>query len=245
MPSARIPAAPRNGTIDEKVRHNSRAVWNVWVGTWQYREKVALAAAGTFAVVALLEGVALMKEAGKPSIPPAVITVDGFGQVRDVARPVLAPMTDVPTKHFLGKFVQDVFEMSTSADVLADQYSRARYFLLPGSPAFLDVQKYWDRYSPLRKMGDGTLQIPNPPKQTVRLHMTSFLFQGKASDGADVWELQWTATPRDDQDNDLPAVLYRGRIQFRRGSLADSSDDAVYANPFGMLVEDFTWDKVQ
>ena len=243
--SAQIPAAPRTESVEDQVRHNSRAVWNAWVGTWQYREKVAISIASGFAVIALLEGVALAQVAGRPSIPNEVITVDGFGQVRDVARPVLSPMTDMPTKHFLGKFVQDIFEISNSADTLAQQYSRARFFLVPGSPAFVGVQKYWDRYSPLRKMGDGTLQIPNPPKQTVRLHMTSFLDQGKASDGAEVWELQWSATPRDAQDNDLAPTLYRGRIQFRRGQLSDSSDDAVYANPFGMLVEDFMWDKVQ
>jgi type IV secretory pathway TrbF-like protein len=245
IPSARIPESPKTGTIEDRVRHNSRAVWNVWVGTWQYREKVAIGVAALFGAIALLEGAALVKEAGKPSIPPAIITVDGFGQVRDVARPVLAPMTDTPTKHFLGQFVQDVFEISTSADVLADQYSRARYFLVPGSTAFLDVQRYWDRYSPLRKMADGTLQIVNPPKQTLRLHVTSFLSQGKSADGGEVWELQWTSTPRDHEGNDLSPTLYRGRLAFKRGMLPDNSDDATYANPFGILIESFTWDQVQ
>lgn len=228
------------------MRENSRAVWNEWVGGWRYRERIAYGFAAVFGLIACFEGAALVKEAGKPAIPPAVITVDGFGQVRDVRRPVLSPMGDAPTRYFLGQLVSDVFTISTSADDLAAQYGRARYFLIPGSAAFLGVQRYWDRSSPLRKMANGTLQIVIPPKQTIHVHVTSYLAQGKTLDGAEVWELQWTLTPRDPDGTDQPPTLYRSRLTFKRANPPkDTSDDALIANPFGIAIDTFTWDQVR
>jgi type IV secretory pathway TrbF-like protein len=240
-----IPAVTTRG-IDRAVRENSRAVWNEWVGGWRYRERVAYAFAAAFGVIACFEGAALVKEAGKPAIPPAIITVDGFGQVRDVRRPTLAPMGEAPTRFFLGQLVADVFTISTSADDLAARYSVAREYLVPGSPAFVDIQKYWDRFSPLRKMADGTLQIVNLPKATVHVHVTSYLDRGAGADGDEVWELQWTLTPRNPDGSDATPTLYRGQLAFRRANPPkDTSEAALIDNPFGIAVDAFTWDVVR
>jgi type IV secretory pathway TrbF-like protein len=243
--SAEVPSVAGND-VDRHVRENSRAVWNEWVGGWRYRERIAYSFAAAFGLIALFEGAALVKEAGKPAIPPAIITVDDFGQVRDVRRPVLSPIGDAPTRHFLAQFVDDIFATSTSGDEIAAQYGRARYFLTPGSAAFLEVQQYWDRTSPLRKLTNGTLQIVVPPKQTIHVHVTSYLAQGKSPDGAEIWELQWTLTPRElDGTNETP-TLYRGRLTFKRPNPPkDTSDDAVIANPFGIAIDSFTWDQVR
>jgi type IV secretory pathway TrbF-like protein len=229
-----------------RVRANSRAVWNEWVGGWRVRERIFAAFALGALVLCIIEALANFKEAGKPSIPPAVIFVDGYGQVRDVIRPTESAMPDIALRHFLSQEVSDIFATSTLASAMGAQYERARTLLVPGGECFLTVQRYWDRYSPLRKMHDGTLQIPNPPQQTVEIKVTSYLPQGTAPNGDLVWELQWTATPRNSDGTDGADTLYRGRLAFtRKDPPAGSSDDVYIANPFGIQIDDCQWDQVQ
>jgi type IV secretory pathway TrbF-like protein len=234
-----------------RVRENSRGVWNEWVGNARFRERVAYGFAGVFAVVVLCESIALVKEAGKPLIPPAIITVDGYGQVRDVRRPVATQMDDRVLKYFLATYVSAIFATVNSASALSAQYQRARFMTLPGSAADMSINGFWDRFSPLRKMRDGTLQIPVAPRQNVGIHVTSYLPDGQTTDGADAWELQWTAQPIGlDGVTGLP-TLYRGRLAFKRSAAPpawvkpEQLDDYFIANPFGIAVEELQWDTVR
>ena len=242
MPSADL---PKTGSLNGRIGAGSRSVWTTWVGTWQFREKIAYGLVVILLGIIVVQAIALVRDAGKPTIPPAVIMVDRYGQVLGVQRPTLSPIGDAPLKHFLLQFVSDVFDTSTSADDMASQYTRVNYMLAAGSPAFLAVQAYWDRYSPLRPTTTGRLVMPNPPRSTVSLKVTSYLYQGKSATGDDIYEIQWTTTQRDPNDDTTPGTLYRGTLQFHRAQLNDTSDTAVIANPFGIQVTHFVWDTVR
>jgi type IV secretory pathway TrbF-like protein len=248
--AAPVPAVdPRDPQA--KVRANSRAVWNEWVGGWRFRERVAFGAMCFLAVVVLCDSIAIVREAGKPTIPPVVITVDKFGQVVDVSRPVPTTMSDNATRHFLGLFVMNTFGTNNSATALTDQYTLVRDMWLEGSSAEQTITSYWNKYSPLRKMADGTLQIPVAPREFYRIHVTSYLPQGRTTDGAELWELEWTSQAIQSDGSAQAPILFRGRIAFQRRTAPPSglSDQQIAdfwnTNPFGIAVEELTWDNVQ
>jgi type IV secretory pathway TrbF-like protein len=230
--------------VQAKVRENSRAVWNEWVGGWRARELTAFGVAGAFALHGLIADIGWWQAAHQPVLPASIITVDRYGQVLDARKPMqLAQYTDLQLKHAIYAYLQCVFRIYNGAQAMADDYQCARDYMLPGSQAFVDVQLYWDRYSPLRKMPDGTLQMPNPPKDEVEIGVPSFISRGKTTDGADVWDLSWTATATSlDNGTQFEPQRYTARLEFVRSY--DGMDDAAkLVNPFGIRVRFFKWDK--
>jgi type IV secretory pathway TrbF-like protein len=238
--------SPAVETLQASVRTNSKEAWNEWVGSARARELAAWIIAGACAGVALMCTIGWWQAAHQPVLPPVVITTDAQGQVLDLKRPRELPRyRDVDLKHYLAQYVSDVFSVYDSADVLAMQYERARMFMLPGSQAWLGVQRHWDRYSPLRKFPDGTLRMPNPPERKVEVSVPSFLPRGKTADGAEIYDLSWSETATSLKDaSDAITQRYTARAEFVRSYDAGAADaDRFYiANPYGLRLRFFTWD---
>src|ERR1700681_277954 len=232
--------------IQARVRTHSKEAWNEWVGSARVRELVAAAVAGACAIVAAICAVGWWQAAHQPVLPPGVITTDAQGQVLDFKRPRELPKyRDVDLKHYLAQYVSDVFQIYNSADVLATQYERARMFMLPGSQAWLEVQRHWDRYSPLHKFPDGTLRMPNPPERKVEVTVPSFIPRGKTSDGAEIYDLSWSETSTSlKDDSDVLTQRYTGRVEFVRSydNSGKDADKALIANPYGFQFRFFKWD---
>jgi type IV secretory pathway TrbF-like protein len=216
------------------------------VGHSRVRELTASVIAGLCATSALLCAIGWWQAAHQPALPPVVITTDAQGQVLDFKRPREVPKyRDVDLKHYLAQYISDVFSIYDSADVLATQYERARMFMLPGSECWRDVQRHWDRYSPLHKFADGTLRMPNPPERRVEVSVPSFLPRGKASDGAEIVELSWTETSTNLRDEgDAIAQRYTARAEFVRDYDApgNDADKFLIANPYGLRLRYCKWD---
>ena len=232
--------------IEARVRAHSKEACNECVGSARARELAAWCIGGACACVALICAIGWWQAAHQPPLPPVVITTDGQGQVLDYKRPREVPKyRDVDLKHYLGQYAGDVFTIYNSADVLAMQYERARLFMVPGSQAWLEVQRYWDRYSPLRKFPDGTLRMPNPPERKVEVTVPSFIPRGKTSDGAEIFDLSWSETSTSLKDEgDSTAQRFTGRLEFVRSydTPGNDADKFLIANPYGIRVRFFKWD---
>lgn len=232
--------------IRERVRANSRDAWNEWVGRARARELAASLIACTSACVALLCALGWWQAAHRSVLPPVVITTDAQGQVLDFKRPRELPRyRDVDLKHYLAQYISDVFAVDDSAHGLAVQYERARMFTLPGSECWRDVQRHWDRYSPLKKFPDGTLRMPDPPERRVEVTVPSYLPRGTTSDGAEIVDLSWTETStslRDDTNS--ASQRYTARVEFVRSydTAGNDADRFLIANPYGLRVRYCKWD---
>lgn len=208
-------------------RQTMSALWQAFL--------VLVAVGSLFA--SITSSIAVKRLTDRIIVTDRVRETDRFGQTVGVAGATYALPRD-PTRHkLLHDFVSCVFDVEPNYQQMQAQTNDCLTMIQadgPTSTARATVLKYWADHNPLRPDGTWMTQLSAP----VYVHVTSYVRQHVLNNGEEEWTVELTLENGTQTAAQPPALITTDITLSPHAAATD-------ADPFGLLVSEFSWDFIR
>lgn len=216
---------------DNALRKRSLKVWTFRLTLNKWREVLLSAIVVVLLACQISDAWTLHDLKSKIIVSERIRDVDRTGQTIDRHGATYAINADPDRHKLVSDFLTDVFEVDSMKGTMQNHYSDAQEMLLGGSDAENAVHAYWVKHSPLRADGTWLRDLAIP----TTVHVTSKLGSPAGTHGEEEWKVTFTLTTSHAGIN--VDEYYTGDLTLV------PHGEATDADPSGMLVGEFSWDK--
>jgi len=184
--------------------------------------------------IAAIFGAGMVYEADRVHVVPYVVAVNHLGQTVHLAEEVQAGTFDLPVvRHVIANWVRNVRERLPV--VAAEKQIYESTYDIVGNRESEQLTAYFHRHNPYSNFSK------NEGGRTVDI--TSVLPVGNPTAQGGTLQVQWTETQYGSDGNIEYQRQYEGNVTYR--VQPPSSDPKILkADPFGIFITSFTWNRV-
>jgi len=209
----------------------ARQEWDRYVGDVMVRERRWRFAFSTVSGIAALLIAGLVYLGGKPKLIPYVVRVDRLGSAAYAGRlsadATSLKATPAEIKAHILRWLDDVRSISTDIRVLQKNWKEA--FTFSSAVAANQLTAYAKEHEPATRAAEGRVTIE---------------LQAIVQIGDDRWQADWTEIGWDKSGAQTDVAHWRAALRIIQRP-AQQTFEEIEPNPLGLLVDQFSWTKVQ